>query len=402
MKATIINVGSEILLGNIVDTNSNYLAGKLANMGIDLHQIITVGDNPKRLKETLKMVKGKYDYVFMTGGLGPTEDDITKEMVCKVCNRKLYEDKNSVLILKEYFKDNETAWKNNIKQALFPKDAIIIPNKYGTAPGMLLKDEGTSFILMPGVPREMKYMFENEIVPKLESKDMISSRIAMIGVLGEWDVSRRMDLSGTNPTISPYAKDYGIILRITAKAKNEDELKQLLDTGEKKVRNTFKEYVLDVSDEYDYKTKSDIIIEELKKRGETISFAESMTGGMLASAIIDADHASDVLKESYITYSDEAKNKILNVDVEALKQYSAVSKEVCEKMAYGLKEKTKANIAVSVTGYAHTGEVYIGINYNESIKVHSLQLGGDRNHVRNWAKNRALDYIILELRNKRS
>ena len=206
MQALICSVGTEILLGNIVDTNSQYIASYLKDMGINVYKMVTVGDNFHRLEEVLIEADGAYDYVFITGGLGPTEDDITKEVVVKVAKKdNLIVDKDSLRALEEYFSKDDKAIDINKKQAIFPEDAIILKNPKGTAPGCIIESDKTKFVLLPGPPHEMTYMFDKEVAKHIMKDSFIKSVTVKTAFLGEWDMASRVDLSGENPTISPYA-----------------------------------------------------------------------------------------------------------------------------------------------------------------------------------------------------
>lgn len=284
MQALICSVGTEILLGNIVDTNSQYIASHLKDMGINVYKMITVGDNFDRLEEALKEAKGSYDYVFITGGLGPTEDDITKEVVMKVAQKdKLIVDKKSLKALEEYFSKDDKAIEINKKQAIFPEDSIILDNPKGTAPGCIIDSDKTKFVLLPGPPHEMTYMFDKEVVKHIMKDSFIKSITAKTAFLGEWDMANRVDLSGENPTISPYATDNGCILRITASGKSEAEVDELLTRGMDKVKESLGDYIITFED----KRKEEVLIDILRERKEFVSTAESFTGGLIASSIID-------------------------------------------------------------------------------------------------------------------
>ena len=240
MKAQIFSVGTEILLGNITDTNSKFIGQKLTEYGIDVYKMVTIGDNFDRLYQEMKNAYGKVDYIFVTGGLGPTEDDISKEVAIKVIGKEdqVEIDKKSKERIESYFSNNKKAVKVNLKQAKFPKGAIILDNDKGTAPGCIMGDK-TKIILLPGPPREMEYMFENKLSSYLKKDAIIKSKNLRIGLLGEWDMANRIDLSSTNPTISPYFDNEGGFLRITAKAKSEKEADFLLNEKEKEVKNVF-------------------------------------------------------------------------------------------------------------------------------------------------------------------
>lgn len=393
MQALICSVGTEILLGNIVDTNSQYIASHLKEMGIDVYKMITVGDNFDRLYKVLSEANGIYDYIFLTGGLGPTADDITKEVVVKVCGKEneLFVDPDSMKALEEYFEKKDRAININKKQAIFPKTATILKNPKGTAPGCIIESK-SKFILLPGPPHEMTYMFDNEL--QLVKDSIIKTVTAKTALLGEWDMASRVDLTGSNPTISPYATDNGCILRITAKADSEKDADKLLEEGKKKVKEALDKYLITFED----KRKEEILIDLLRRKNELLASAESITGGLIASSIIDIPGASDVIHESYITYSNEAKNKLLNVSYVTIEKYDVVSRQVLKEMLDGLYEKSKANLCIATTGYAHLGHVFVGILYNGKYLLKEFQFNGDRNRVRLRAKNRAIDLSIMFIR----
>lgn len=397
MKAQIFSVGTEILLGNITDTNSKFIGQKLTEYGIDVYKMVTIGDNFDRLYKEMKNAYGKVDYIFVTGGLGPTEDDISKEVAIKVIGKEdqVEIDKKSKERIERYFSNNKKAVKVNLKQARFPKGAIILDNDKGTAPGCIM-GEKSKIILLPGPPREMEYMFENKLSTYLKKDAIIKSKNLRIGLLGEWDMANRIDLSSTNPTISPYFDNEGGFLRITAKAKSEKEADFLLNEKEKEVKNVFGN--LFISD--DGLRKEETLINLLKERNEKVSTCESITGGLIASSLIDISGASHVIEESYITYSDKIKEKILNVSRETLEKYSAVSVECANEMVEGLYEITKSSLCIGSTGYAHKGEVILAIKYKNQKVIKKFQFSADRNKARLFAKNRALDLAIIIMRGK--
>lgn len=397
MKAQIFSVGTEILLGNITDTNSKFIGQKLTEYGIDVYKMVTIGDNFDRLFKEMKNAYEKVDYIFVTGGLGPTEDDISKEVAIKVIGKEdqVEIDKKSKERIESYFSNNKKAVKVNLKQAKFPKGAIILDNDKGTAPGCIMGDK-TKIILLPGPPREMEYMFENKLSSYLKKDAIIKSKNLRIGLLGEWDMANRIDLSSTNPTISPYFDNEGGFLRITAKAKSEKEADFLLNEKEKEVKNIFGN--LFISD--DGLRKEETLINLLKERNEKVSTCESITGGLIASSIIDISGASEVIEESYITYSDKIKEKILNVSRETLDKYSAVSVECANEMVEGLYKITNSSLCIGSTGYAHKGEVILAIKYKNQKVIKKFQFSADRNKARLFAKNRALDLAIIIMRGK--
>lgn len=397
MQALILSIGTEILLGNITDTNSQYLASQLKDLGIDVYKMITVGDNKNRLRNVLERANGSYDYIFMTGGLGPTEDDISKEVAAEVCGLadEMILDQKSLDEIKKYFDKKKRAVEINKKQAVFPKSAIILKNPKGTAPGCIIKSQkGTKFILLPGPHHEMTYMYENEVLNYIRGDSIIKSLTAKTGLLGEWDMASRVDLTGKNPTISPYATDNGCILRITAKASREDEADLLLEKGRKLVKDSLGKYLITFED----KRKEEVLIDLLKERGEFVSTAESITGGLISSSLVDISGASEVLKEAYVTYANESKEKLLGVSHETIEKYDVVSKQVLKEMLDGLRKKTGADLCLATTGYAHLGHVFVGVLYKDKYLLKEYNFNGDRNRVRLRSKNRAIDLAIMFMR----
>lgn len=395
MKAIIYSVGTEILLGSILDTNSKFIAERLQDLGINLYKMVTIGDNPERLYQALKEAKGKYDYVFVSGGLGPTSDDLTKETAARVLGLEdeMVLDEESYEELKKYFNAEKKAMTINKKQAIFPKSAIILKNEQGTAPGCIMGDE-TKYVLMPGPPNEMCYMFDNEVVPRIHTDLMIKSINCKIALLCEWETARRIDLSGSDPTISPYAKSTGVELRVTASATNKEELEASLKRGLDQVRTAFGPLLLTTED----KSREEVLIDELRARGEFVSAAESITGGLVASSIVDVAGASDVLKESYITYADEIKHKLLNVSYETIDKFDVVSPEVAGEMLDGLHQATGSELCLATTGYAHLGIAYAGVLYKGKKYIRKVGVKGDRNKVRRFVKNKLIDMSILIVR----
>lgn len=395
MKAIIYSVGTEILLGSILDTNSKYIAARLQDLGINLYKMVTVGDNPKRLYDALREAYGKYDYVFVSGGLGPTEDDITKETVVKVLGleNEMVLDEYSYNELKKYFDNKGKAMTVNKKQAIFPKSATILKNSQGTAPGCII-GEKTKYILMPGPPNEMHHIFEEEVVPRILTDLIIKSVNCKIALLGEWDVASRIDLSGENPTISPYAKKSGVELRVTASGKSKGDVETSLNRGIDKVKKAFGPLLITTEE----KLREKVLIDELKSRKEHISTAESITGGLVASSIIDVAGASEVIEESYITYSNDVKHKLLNVSYETIDKYDVVSPEVAGEMVDGLYKATGSSLCLATTGYAHLGIAYGAVLYKGKKYIRKIKVKGDRNKVRRVIKNKLIDMSILIVR----
>ena len=370
MDAQIFSIGTEILLGNIVDTNSKFIAEKLRELGINLYKMETIGDNFNRLVDAFKHCDGTVDYVITSGGLGPTPDDLTKEAIIKALGleSEIHEESYNALI--EYFNGSKKKADENIKQAMFPKEAIVLKNPAGTAPGgIFTSKKGTKYIIMPGPPNEMELMFTNELMKYLPRDAYMKSVFAQIALLGEWEMAQKIDLDREKPTISPYITNEGPVLRITAKDKCEEEVDKQIRKGIEIVKENLSTYLITCDD----MTKEEVLINLLKDKGEYISTAESITGGLIASSIIDIPGASDVLKESYIVYSNQAKEKLLNVSCETIKKYDVVSEEVLVQMLDGLYQMSQSELCIATTGYAHKGQVYLGILYKGKKYTKHLQ-----------------------------
>lgn len=401
MTVELISVGTELLLGNIVNTNAAFLAEKCAELGLSCYYQSVVGDNEERLTAVLKAAIGRSDVVILSGGLGPTKDDLTKEVAAKVTGRELYMHEPSRKRIEEYFKKrNLEATENNWKQAMMPKDAIVVDNENGTAPGVIIEKDGKKIILLPGPPNELIPMFEKSIMPYLsEGNSIIYSQTVKICGVGESKAETMVrDLidGQTNPTIAPYAKNCEVHFRVTAKASNEKEAKKLVKPVVKELKSRFENHV--------YTTDADITLEKavvdlLAANELTVSTVESCTGGMLAARIINVPGVSDVYKSGYITYSNKAKRKILGVKKGSLEKKGAVSEEVAREMAKGAALISKAEVTVAVTGIAGpdggteekpVGLVYIACNVCGKITVKKYNFSGNRAKIRETTVSSAL------------
>lgn len=408
MKAEIISVGTEILLGSIIDTNSKYIASKLADSGIDLYSIRTVGDNKKRLSDAFDDAFKTVDIVITTGGLGPTEDDITKETAVDYFDMVSVPHDESINNLEKYFnKICKTASKNNYKQAYFPEEAVILKNNNGTAPGAILEKDGKYIVLMPGPPREMVPMFENYVIPFIEemTKSVLRSVTIKTCRIGESRLEEEISeliREQSNPTIATYAKEEGCEVRITAKAENEIEANKKNKPVKAKILDIIGNYVYGFDDD----TLEGILIESLQKKSMTVSFAESCTGGLLSGTLVNYPGASKVLNKSFITYSNDAKIDVLGVDKSTLEKFGAVSEETAIEMAEGCKKIASSSIAVAVTGIAGpeggtdekpVGLVWVAISGPNGIYSEKLNLNGKRNSIRMrtvyYTMKMILDYL---------
>lgn len=408
MKAEIITVGTEILLGDIVNTNSQFLAKELASLGLDVYYQSTVGDNESRLMDTLNESLDRSDIIITTGGLGPTNDDITKEVAAKCFNQELVFYNDIWKDIKQYFeKIGVEPTENNKKQAYFPKDCIILNNSNGTAPGAILKKENKMIIVLPGPPKEMIPMFNNELKKHLENLTdykLISRTLRFFGI-GESELEDKLsDIinNQTNPTIAPYAKEGEVTLRITAKSYTKDDADNLIDEVENKIKTVVGKYLYG----YGETTLEETVAKLLVEKNLTIAISESCTGGMVSSTLIDYPGISQVFMEGCVTYSNEAKMSRLGVKKETLDNFGAVSTETAIEMAKGVAMNLKTNVGLSTTGIAgpgggttekRVGLVYIGLYINGKTKVKKLNLAGSREKIRVKATKEALNFLRLEL-----
>lgn len=408
MKAEIITVGTEILLGDIVNTNSQFLSKELASIGVEVYYQETVGDNETRLLNLLEEAFKRSDIVITTGGLGPTNDDITKEIAAKYFNQELVFYSDIWENIKSYFeKLGLKPTENNKKQAYFPKDCIILDNPNGTAPGVILKKENKMIILLPGPPKEMIHMFNNSVKSYLQSLTdykLVSKTLRFIGI-GESELEEKLiDIinSQSNPTIAPYAKENEVTLRITAKSKDDEKANDLIKSIEEKIKDRVGKYIYG----YDDTTLEETVAKLLVKNNMTIAVSESCTGGMVSSKLIDYPGISQSFIEGCVTYSNEAKMNRLGVKKETLDKYGAVSSETAIEMAVGIAKNLNTNIGLSTTGVAGPGGgtdekpvglVYIGIYINGDIKVKKCNFSGSRDKIRSRATNEALNLLRLEL-----
>lgn len=410
MTAEIICVGTEILLGNIVNTNAAYLSERLASLGISVFFETTVGDNEERLESVIRQGLLRSDILILSGGLGPTKDDLTKEIAAKSCGQKLVEDKEALRRIKEYFKrTGRIMTENNLKQAMVPEDCTVLYNENGTAPGMILHEkEGKKVILLPGPPSELLPMFHDQVEPVLKelSKNVLYSDVVKIDCMGESQVATAIEdmiEKQSNPTIAPYAKLGEVHLRITAKAKTQEEAKELVAPATKELYQRFGTKIYTTKED---ETLEDVVVEMLSSHHYTIAAAESCTAGMFTARLVNVAGASDVLNESFITYANEAKMKYLGVEEETLNTVGAVSEDTARQMAEGVARRAGSNVGVGITGLAgpggetpekRAGLVYIGVSVNGNTKVNKYQFNGNRQKVRQSAVCKALTMVRLGL-----
>lgn len=405
MVVELISVGTEILLGNIVNTNAAYLSEKCAQLGLSLFYETSVGDNEQRLTEVLQKALKRSDIVILSGGLGPTQDDLTKEISAKVCGKKLVMDEHSRELIQSYFANSRVAniTENNWKQAMVPEGCIVVDNHNGTAPGIIIETNGKSVILLPGPPNELKPMFERDIFPylnRLQPEVLYSVMVKMCGP-GESAVETQIrDLidTQTNPTIATYAKTGEVHLRVTAKASDEEAAKTLVKPM---VEELQKRFAGDIYTMEEHVSLEEAVLELLKERGETLTTAESLTGGMLSARVTNVSGASEVFKQGFVTYCNEAKQMLLQVREETLCKYGAVSEQTAREMAENGARLTGADACVALTGIAGpnasegkpVGLVYIACHYRGTTAVREFHFNGERAKIRESAVVKALTLL---------
>lgn len=399
----IISVGTEVLMGNIVNTNAQYLAEKCAGLGLVNYYQIVVGDNAERLEECIRTAAFRSDIVLLCGGLGPTEDDLTKETAARIAGKSMYLHEESKRSCEEYFKKKGLEYtENNIKQAMIPEGAVILPNNNGTAPGVIIPWEGKHIVLLPGPPVELKPMFEDYVVPYIKElmPGVMVSQVVKIVSVGESQLETQIkDLidAQTNPTIATYAKRAEVHVRVTASADTEAEAKKLIKPVVKELKVRFGNNIYTTDESV---TLEQALVDLLEASHLRISTVESCTGGMVAARIINVAGVSEVFKAGFITYSNKAKRKLAGVKKSTLEKYTAVSPETAAEMCKVPEIGPKADVILSVTGYAGpsqgedddtpVGLVYIGCNVCGEVKVKEYHFNGNRQKVRESATTEAL------------
>jgi len=414
MQVELLSVGTELLLGQIVDTNAAYLAGKLSELGVNVYHKTTVGDNAERLAAALRISLGRSDVVFATGGLGPTKDDITAAVVAHVMGVNLVEDQTSAAKIRSFARDRGlTLLDSLLKQAVVPEGAQVVPNPVGTAPGFISTRDGRTAIALPGVPTEMKAMAEQTVLPYLaaraakeEGAAVILSRTLRLAGIGESQAEAEIgDLiaSQTNPTIAPYAKTYEVHLRVTARAASREAAESLIAPVEARIRDRLGSYIYGADEE----GLEAVIGGMLRSAGLTLAAAESCTGGLIGHRITNVPGSSDYFLAGLTTYSDESKTRLLGVPAELIAAHGAVSPEVAVAMAEGVRRAVGADVGVSTTGIAGPGGatptkplglVHIGLSDKAGNVSEELRLRGDRVMIKERAAQLALFLLYRGLK----
>lgn len=411
MKCEILAVGTEILLGDILNTNAQYLSRELAELGFDVYYHEVVGDNKERILKALETSFNRSDIIITTGGLGPTKDDMTKELVSEFLGMKMCLHEESLKSIKEYFnKMGREFVKSNEKQAYFPKEAIILKNSNGTAPGAVFEKNNKAIIVLPGPPKEMEIMFKEEVKKYLKkySDDVIISEVLRIFGIGESKAEEKLqDIidNGINPTVAPYAKEGEVIFRITAKAQNEEEARKMIVPIKDEIYKRLGNSVYNTGET----SLQDTVAKLLIDKNMTIGVSESCTGGLVSAKLIEYPGVSEVFLEGAVTYSNEAKMRTLKVKKETLDKFGAVSHETAREMAEGIAKRCGSRIGISTTGIAGPGGgsdekpvglVYFGIYLDGKVKSFKHIFTGDRNSVRNRASMTALNIVRTEILEK--
>ena len=411
-SAELIAVGTELLLGNIANTDAQMLSEGLAELGINVYYHSVVGDNPERLRSVVETAKTRADIIITTGGLGPTYDDLTKEVLAECFGKKLVLHEPSLERIKRYFEEklpHRVMTENNIRQAMLPEDCTVLDNDWGTAPGCAFEAEGVHVIMLPGPPSECEAMYKYRAVPYLRnlSDEPIWSRNLRIFGMGESYVEDRlydMMTELTNPTLAPYAKEGEVLLRVTAKAKTFEQadavMQEVIDELYRRLGDV-------IYCEDGYSGLAETVFAKLGERGMTLAAAESCTGGLFSGELTEFPGASKVFRGAVVAYADEVKRELLGVDADVLSEKGAVSAEVAAMLAEGAAKRLNADIGIGITGLAGpdgdgsdkpVGRVYIGLWARDHAEVREFDLGNERRRVRMFAVKYAFDMVRKYLR----
>ena len=413
-KAEILCVGTELLLGDIVNSNAAFLSRKLAELGIGVYRHVAVGDNPERLSHELCECLERAELIVMSGGLGPTKDDLTKETVAKYFGREMELHAESLEYIRDYFaKTGRVMTKNNEKQAMMPKGAVVFRNRYGTAPALAIEDGSKTVIMLPGPPVELIPLFNEEVMPYLERRcdaAIVSRNVHFFGI-GESALAEKMDAlltSSTNPSVAPYCQAGEVRLRVTARSADKAEAEKMCDACVEQIASSeVGSFVYGV----DCGTIENALVQKLHETKMTLSAAESCTGGLIAKRITDIPGCSDVFFGGCVTYTNEIKMALLGVKGETLDKHTAISAEVAMEMARGVRERTGSDIGLSATGIAGpgggsesapVGTVYLGISTAEGESYRRLSLSSNRSRefIRTVSATNAYDMALKYIKSK--
>ncbi len=407
-SAEILAIGTELLMGNVVNTNAAYIARGLADQGINVYHQAVVGDNPRRLQESLELAFSRSDIVITTGGLGPTYDDLSKETVAAFFGKKLVMDEESLAHIESFFQRiGREMTENNKKQAMMPEGSTIFPNPNGTAPGCAIEKGGKIAILLPGPPREMAPMFDNYVLPYLlkDSDTVLASRMIHLFGIGESMLEHKLHdvmVNSSNPTLAPYAKSGEVQLRVTARVARGEDPEPILAPMMEKVREVAGEFIYGI-DIGDLQTAA---VHLLQEKGLHVATAESCTGGYISKRLTEVDGASAVFDCGVCSYANEIKEKVLGVSHETLVHHGAVSEQCAKEMAAGIRKLSGAEIGVATTGIAGPGGgteekpvglVYVAVDsdkYSTVLKLNVPSRSDDaREYIRYIASSNALHLV---------
>lgn len=411
MNAELIAVGTEIILGDIQNTHAQFLSQELAALGVNVYYHTAVGDNDDRFKSILRTAIGRSDVIFLTGGLGPTTDDITKEVACELLGVPCHMDEEQRARLCAFFDrlDNVKMTENNFKQAMVPEGSTVLQNDWGTAPGFIIEKDGTTVVLLPGPPRELRPMFEFRVKPYFQARagqPIFSKNVRVFGI-GESPLEPMIaDLvASTDPTVALYAKDGEVLVRVTAKGQTVADAEQKVDGMIEQLRARLTTHIYGV----DKDSLQQVLVELLLEKGKTIATAESCTGGMLAEKLTEIAGCSAVFEMGQVTYANEVKTKQLGVSPQTLAEFGAVSAQTATEMARGLAKVSGADYAVAITGIAGpdggteekpVGTVYIAVCHDGQVWCQRKSFGRyrtERQYIRNSACLHAMNMVRLSL-----
>lgn len=411
--AELIAVGTELLLGNIANTDAQMLSEGLSALGITVHYHTVVGDNPQRLKEALEIARKRADIIITTGGLGPTYDDLTKQTIAEAFGRKLVLHEDILEEIRGYFerRNGQKMPENNTQQAMLPEGCTVFTNPVGTAPGCAIEENGTHVLMLPGPPFECRYMFENRAVQYLSGLTdgiIVSHKLRIFG-MGESAVDEKVhDLTAAaNPTLAPYARVGECMLRATAKAETAEQAEEMLKPLMDEVKNRLGDVIYGV----DVEDLDEVVTSILKERGLTLSAAESCTGGLFSKHMTDLPGSSAYFRGGVVSYATDLKHSILGVNSETLEKHGAVSEETAREMAEGCRKVCGSDLAIAITGVAgpdkddrgnEVGTVYIALAHKDGTICKKIfaGFGRGRGRVRSSAVQHTFDMLrrfLLEL-----
>jgi nicotinamide-nucleotide amidase len=412
LKATIVTIGDEILIGQITDTNSGYIAKELDKIGIQTHEMLSVSDNKQHIFNALNTLQNKVDVVIITGGLGPTKDDITKKTICDYFDDTLVENtqvlQHVTQLIEQFFK--RPISQINRDQALVPSKSEVLFNKVGTAPGMWLKKENTVFISLPGVPYEMKYLIEHEVIPKLVkeyNRPFIIHKTLLTYGQGESLIAERIEKWENNlPQFIKlaYLPSPGRVrLRLTARGDNKATLQQAIDDNVEELSKLIGDIIVGYDED---ETIEVIIAKKLTQKNKTIATAESCTGGKIAQVLTSIAGASHYFKGSIVSYATQTKIEVLNVSPETIDKYTVVSEQVVKEMALNVQKIMKTDYAIATTGNAgpqkgdsnvQIGTVFIAVATPKTVIIEEFNFGQPREKVIDRTVNKALEMLLKEI-----